>query len=485
MLKRSLSFFIFILIAFLAYLVFNAITFRSKQVQHEPVVKIQIHDSVTHHLAAAIRHKTISYENHEEIDASHFLAFGQFVHDTYPLVNLHLERKIINEHSILYTWKGTDDSLAPAVLVAHLDVVPVAEEDMDNWTFPPFNGVIDDGMIWGRGALDDKVSVIGILEAVEYLLGENFTPQRTIYLAFGHDEEIGGLNGAKAIAEQLKMDGVAPEFVLDEGFAVTQGLVPGVLTDVALIGISEKGFASIKLKAEIDGGHSSMPATESAIQVIASAITKLQNNPFPSQITQPVQQFLKYVGPEMRFQEKIVFANSSLFESVIKSIYRQTAPGRAVVTTTMAPTIFNSGVKDNVIPSVATATINFRILPGTTIADVVTYVKNTINDPRITIDLGEFYSEPGKVSSTQSKGYGIVNRSIKEIFPEVIIVPNLVLAATDGRHYSNICDNIYRFLPIRLNPDNINTMHGIDERLPVEDFKDVIRFYIQLIRNCG
>ncbi len=485
MLKRSLSFFVFILVAFLSYLLFNTITFRSKQVHYEPVEKIPFDDSVAEHLAAAIRHKTISFENLDEIDQSHFLDFQQFVQNTYPLVNRHLDLIIINNYSMLYTWKGIDENQAPVVLVAHLDVVPVPEEDLEKWAFPPFDGVIHDGVIWGRGAMDDKVSVIGILEAVEYLLHENFMPQRTIYLAFGHDEEIGGIHGAKAIADQLKSDGVRPNFVLDEGFAVTQGLVPGVLTDVALIGISEKGFASIKLKAEIDGGHSSIPATESAIQVIASAITKLENNPFPSQITEPVQQFLKYVGPEMRFQEKMVFANSGLFESIIKNIYQQTAPGRAVVSTTMVPTIFNSGIKENMIPSFASATINFRILPGTSIAEVVEYVKNTIDDQRIVIELGEFYSEPTKVSGTQSKGYAIVNQAIKEIFPEVITVPNLVIAATDCRHYGAICDDIYRFLPIRLNQDNIQSMHGIDERLPIEGFKDAIRFYIQLIRNCN
>jgi carboxypeptidase PM20D1 len=405
------------------------------------------------------------------------------VHDAYPLVNRHLNSKIINDYSMLFTWIGTHNDLAPIVLAAHLDVVPVPEEDLEKWTFPPFNGIVHDGVIWGRGALDDKVGVIGIPDAVEYLLRDNYVPQRTIYLAFGHDEEIGGINGAKAIADLLQTEGVAPEFVLDEGFAVTQGLVPGVLTDVALIGISEKGFASIKLTVEIDGGHSSMPATESAIQVISNAITKLQSNPFPSQITAPVKLFLDHVGPEMRFQEKIIFANSGLFESIIKNIYQQTDPGRAVVSTTMAPTIFNSGVKENMIPSFASATINFRILPGTSITEVVEYVKNTIDDQRIVIELGEFYSEPTKVSGTQSKGYAILNQSIKEVFPEVITVPNLVIAATDGRHYGAICDDIYRFLPIRLNQDNIQSMHGIDERLPVEGFKDAIRFYIQLIRN--
>lgn len=484
MLKKILSFIIFILVTFVSYLLFNTYTFKSKQINYTPVEKIEISDSAIHHLSDAIKIKTISPEDPDDFDSLQFSDFIEFLTSTYPLVEKILTKKIISEYSIIYKWQGSNAQLQPVILAAHTDVVPVPEENVDNWTVPPFSGEIENGILWGRGTMDDKVSVIGILEAVEHLLREGHTPERTIYLAFGHDEEIGGLNGAKSIVNYLKQQGIRAEFALDEGFAITRGLVPGVLTDVALIGIAEKGFASLILSVEMDGGHSSMPNDETAIKVIANAITSLENNPFQAEITAPVQQFLEHVGPEMRFQEKLVFANSKLFNSIIIGIYQKTGPGRAVVQTTMVPTVFDSGVKDNVIPSTASATINFRILPGLTIAQLMHHVSEAINDERIQITLKEFHSEASKVSSTNSTSYSLINRSIKEIYPNMITVPNLVIAATDGRYYENISENVYRFLPIRLNPDNIKAMHGINENIPVDEFEDAVRFYVQLIQNC-
>ncbi len=485
MLKKILSIIIFIIVAFAAYLLFNTITFKSRQIKYEAVNKIKIDPSSVNHLSEAIKIKTISHEQPEDFDSTAFKAFTDFLLESYPNVHNTLIKTSINHFSALYQWAGTNPDLKPVVLVAHLDVVPVPDEDINEWKAAPYSGEIKDEIIWGRGAIDDKVSIIGILEAVEHLLKKGHQPERTIYLAFGHDEEVGGLNGAQQIVAYLKKQGVAPEFVLDEGYSITQGLVPGVLTDVALIGISEKGFASLTLSVEMEGGHSSMPNAETSIEVIAKAITNLEANPFPARISEPVQQFLEHVGPEMRFQEKLVFANNGLFRPVILSIYQQSGPGRAVVQTTMAPTVFNSGIKENVIPSNASATINFRILPGTSIQDVIDHVKKSINDDRIAIELKDFHSEPSTVSSTESAGYAIINQSIKEVFSDAITVPNLVIAATDGRYYGEICDNVYRFLPIKLTPDNINSMHGINERIPVEEFKDAIRFYVQLIKNCN
>lgn len=482
--KKILSFIIFLLVVFTTYLVYNALTFKSKQLKFTPVEKISINNSSIHHLAEAVRIKTISPEDPKDLDSTQFHNLALYLQKTFSLVEQILVKTTINKFSYVYQWKGKNEELKPVILVAHSDVVPVPTEDLDDWTAPPFNGEIKDGVLWGRGTMDDKVSVIGILEAVEQLLSKGFIPNRTIYLAFGHDEEIGGLNGALAIVKHLKEKGIQPEFVLDEGLTITRGLVPGVLTDVALIGIAEKGFASLNISVELEGGHASMPNEETAIKVIANAITLLESNPFSPSITAPVQQFLEHVGPEMRFQEKLVFANSSLFESVILGIYQKTGPGKAVVQTTMAPTVFNSGIKENVIPSTASATINFRMLPGANIEAVIDHVKSTLEDERIKIKLTPFHSNPSSVSSTNSKGYAIINQSIKEIFPDVITVPNLVIGATDGRYYSEICDNIYRFLPIRLNPDNIKAMHGINENIPVDEFEDVVRFYIRLIENC-
>lgn len=485
MYKKLLSFIIFIMVVIVAYLLINTLTFKSKQIYYTPAEKIEINDSAIHHLSGAIKIKTISPENPVDFDSTQFIAFSEFLSSAYPLVEKNLIKKTINKYSYLYKWQGLEEQLKPVILVAHSDVVPVPEEDLNNWTAPPFSGEIRDGILWGRGAMDDKISVIGILEAVEYLLSKGFKPDRTIFLAFGHDEEIGGLYGAQAIVRFMEIEGIQPEFVMDEGFAITRGLVPGLLTDVALIGIAEKGFASLQLSVELDGGHSSMPNAETTIKVIAKAITKLESNPFLPEITEPVRQFLEHVGPEMRFQEKLIFANSHIFKSVIMGIYQQTGPGRAVVQTTMVPTVFNSGFKENIIPSIATATINFRILPGLSIEQLIDRVSAIIDDSRIEITLKDFHSEASKVSGTSSKGYTIINQSIKEVFPDVITVPNLVIAATDGRFYGEICDNVYRFLPIRLNPDNVKAMHGINENIPVDEFEDAIRFYVQLIQNCN
>lgn len=485
MFKKILSFIIFILVVFIAYLLINTLTFKSKQIKYKQVEKIEISDSAIHHLSAAIKIKTISPEDPIDFDSAQFTRFSEFLSSTYPLVEKALAKKIINEYSSIYKWQGSNTQLKPVILAAHLDVVPVPEEDLDNWTSPPFSGNIQDGILWGRGTMDDKISVIGILEAAEHLLLEGHIPERTVYIAFGHDEEIGGLNGAQSIVNYLKQQGVAAEFVLDEGFAITRGLVPGVLTDIALIGIAEKGFASVTISVEMEGGHSSMPNAETAIKLIANAITILENNPFPAEITEPVQQFLEYVGPEMRFQEKLVFANNKLFKSVIKGIYQQSGPGRAVIQTTMVPTVFISGLKDNVIPSSASATINFRILPGLTIRQLMHRVSELINDERIQISLRDFHSEASKVSSINSPSYSLINQSIKEIYPTVITVPNLVIGATDGRYYEGISENVYRFLPIHMNPGNIKAMHGINENIPVDEFEDAIRFYVQLIQNCN
>ena len=485
MFKKILSFIVFILVISTAYLLINTLAFKSKQINYNPVEKIEISDSAIHHLSMAIKIKTISPENPVDFDSTQFIKFSEFLSSTYPLVEKNLIKKTINKYSYLYKWQGSDEQLKPVILVAHSDVVPVPEEDLSEWMAPPFSGDIRDGILWGRGAMDDKVSVVGILEAVEYLLSKGFKPGKTIYLAFGHDEEISGLKGAQSIVKFLKQEGVQPEFVMDEGFAITRGLIPGVLTDVALIGIAEKGFASLQFSVELDGGHSSMPNTETAIKVIANAITKLESNPFPPEITEPVQQFLEHVGPEMRFQEKLVFANSGLFKSVIMGIYQQSSPGRAVIQTTMVPTVFNSGIKDNVIPSSASTTINFRILPGLSIEQLMRRVSGIIDDDRIEITLKDNHNEASKVSGTSSNGYSIIDQSIKEIFPDVITVPNLVIAATDGRYYGELCDNVYRFLPIRLNPDNIKAMHGINENIPVDEFEDAVRFYVQLIQNCN
>ncbi len=474
-----------LIVIFIIYLLFNTLNFKSTQLKYEPVAAFKIKSTSVENFSKAIKIKTVSPENEIDFDSLQFQNFEKFLIETYPLVDSILEKKTFNSFSFLYKWTGSDLSLKPIILMAHLDVVPVIEENISDWKHNPFGGEIINDTIWGRGTIDDKVGVIGLMESVELLLKTDFKPARTIYLSFGHDEEIGGVNGAKAIAQYLKNEKVEAEFVLDEGGSIVQHMIPDIEKDVALIGVAEKGFISLELSVKMEGGHSSMPEKETAIDVLSNAIVKLKQNPFPAIISPPIDGFIENLGPEMPFVNKLVFANKSLFESVITGIYEKSGSGNALVRTTTAPTIFNSGVKDNVIPQFASTTINFRIIPGETIASVTQRVKDLIHDDRIMIKKGDFISEPSNVSSTSSFGYKTLQRTISEIYPDVLVAPYLVVGGTDSRHLNEISDNIYRFSAIKLNKGNIKSFHGLNEKLPVSDFENSIRFYYQIIKNSA
>ncbi|MEL7001258.1 MAG: M20 family peptidase [Bacteroidota bacterium] len=466
-----------------AYLFFNYLTFSSKQINVDAVELVTIPEAAREHMSKAISIPTISPENSADFDSVAFYKFKDFIKTTYPVTDSLLEVTYVKTFSMIFKWPGSDASLKPAIIMGHHDVVPVAEENRKNWTEAPFSGDIKNGYIWGRGAIDDKINVIGNLEAVELLLAQGYTPKRTLYLCFGHDEEIGG-EGAQAIVQHLKGQKVQAEFVLDEGFAISQGLIPGIEKDVALIGTAEKGFVTLKLSVNLEGGHSSIPKKETAIDVLANAVVKLKKNPFPAQVTPPLRDFMAHAGPEMSFLQKLAFANPGIFQSMIFSTYEKQPSGNALIRTTTSPTIINAGIKENVIPYEARASVNFRTLPGTSIEEVKSRVRETIGDDRIQISESEFHSEAPKASSIESFGYQTINTTIKQVFPHVLTTPNLVVGATDSRHYYAICPDIYRFTPFYLNSESIKTFHGIDEKIPVEDFENAVRFYLQLIKNA-
>lgn len=346
--KLGLTLLAFILL-FVGFLLVKTFTFTSRQLQVDLVEKVIIPDSAIERLQKALRIKTISFETEEDFDSTQFEVFNQFLKNQYPSIDSLLDHKVFSKYSHLYKWQGSNSQLKPIVLMGHIDVVPIASPD--KWSVDPFSGEIKDGKIWGRGTIDDKFSVIGILEAVEMLLKYNFQPERTIYLSFGHDEEVGGERGAVLIADYLKNQGVEAEFVLDEGYAITQKLIPGMEPDVAMIGIAEKGSATIEFTVDMEGGHSSQPAKETAIDVLANAISKLKANPLEATLSAPMQGFMDQLGPEMGFVNKMAFANRNIFKGMIISTYENASgAGNALVRTTTSPTIFEGGIKENVIP---------------------------------------------------------------------------------------------------------------------------------------
>ena len=352
----------------------NTIRFTSKKVKVEPIEKMKISEGVATRLSRAIQFSTISY-NHK-IDTTAFVYLDSFLQRSFPLVDSLLERETVNKYSFIYKWQGRNSKLDPILLMAHMDVVPVEESRLGDWEAPPFSGKIRDGKVWGRGTLDDKMSVMGILEAVELLLSTDYSPNRTVYLAFGHDEEVTGQKGAKAIADKFKQQKIEFEYVLDEGGLILNKAMPGLDVPLAMIGIAEKGYTTLTLTAQLkNGGHSSMPPAETAVGMLSEAIQTLQHNPFPAKINGAVKELLNHVGPEMALFNKVIFANSWWTEDLLLAQFAKGGSSNALIRTTIAPTMLRGGFKENVLPTKASAKINFRILPGETTESVLEYVK--------------------------------------------------------------------------------------------------------------
>jgi len=485
MIKRILFAFCGLIGVIILVLLVNTLRLESKQADFPPLPKYPVPESALVHLSEAIRFPTISTDDSTHFNPLPFDAFLDFLKRTYPLCDSLLNKTLINQYGLLYHWQGQEASLKPILLTAHYDVVPVDTSYAGRWTESPFSGKIDDQYIWGRGTMDDKLGVIGILEATEALLGEGYVPDRSIYLAFGFDEEISGVNGAAKIADYFADHQIRFAYVMDEGLLIARELVPGISKDVALVGLSEKGFLSVKLSVVKEGGHASMPQSETVIDILATAVLNLRRHQPKARISEPVERFVEFIGPEMPFLQRMVFANRSLFEGLILKIYEGTPAGNSLVRTTTAPTVFSAGGKANVLPGTASAMVNFRILPNETLEGLLDHIKKTINDPRVEVMIAGPAVEPSPVSSTESQGFHTIEKTLGQIYPDVLVAASLVTAGTDGRHYTSVADDVYRFSPQTATAEDLLRLHGRNERISKEGFKDCVRFYRQLIVNVN
>ena len=465
----------------------NTLRFSSKQIQIAPIQPVGVDEgSVATRLAQAVRFQTVSYQDAAQIKGEEFRGLHEYLEQTFPKIHSTLTKELVGDYSLLYTWKGRDESLKPILLMAHQDVVPVEADTVANWEQPPFEGRITEEHIWGRGAMDDKFALLGIMEAVEMQLERGFKPQRTIYLAFGHDEEIGGHGGAAKIAELLRERNVELEYVLDEGLAITDGVLPDISRPVALIGIADKGYLSLELSVQVESGHSSMPPPQTAIGVLSTAVSKLEERQMPASIEGVQRQTLKYIGPEMPFGKKLVMANLWLFKPLVERKLSSTPSTNAGIRTTTASTIIGAGLKENILPSKARAIVNFRILPGDSIDRVMAHVAEVVNDSRVQVNrFGSSNNEPSAISNINSEGFKIIQQTIRQVFPEVLVAPALCVGGTDSEHYEKLSSNIYRFSPLRLRPEDMKRLHGINERTSVKDYVGSVRFYYQLISNSA
>lgn len=483
--KKTLIAIGIVFLLLVAVLLINTFTFESRQIITEKGETLAIDaPGALERFRQSITYPTISHENPAEFDSATFQAFNEFLLASFPAVYENLELKRINEFGLLFSWKGSNPSLAPGLLMGHYDVVPVEQNSLAEWKAAPFDGAMAGNSIVGRGTIDDKNNVMAILEAVSFLLNQDFVPERPLYLAFGHDEEVGGEFGAQAMAAYLEEQGVSLDYVLDEGGIIKKDGITGFENPIALIGIAEKGYVSLRLTVNAPGGHSSMPEKETSINILANALHKLSNNPFPSKLKGAPSIMFDYLGPEMGFGQRMVFANLWLLRPILENIMSKSASSNATIRTTMVPTIFHAGVKDNVIPTEASVVINFRIIPGETIESVQQYVQNILADERITIAIEKnFGVNPSKVSDLESAVFEKLNKSIKRYYPEAVVSPYIVVGATDSRHFGGLSDNVFRFSPVLLDNAGLKTMHGINEQIEKEVYLKSISFYADWIKS--
>ena len=484
--KKTASLLLLLLLALCATLFVRAMLVEPPQREgnSQPVTFAPDTSQAVDHLAQAISFRTVSADQ-PEADRTAFSGFQTFLERSYPAVHSATHKTVINRYSQVHHWPGSNENLKPILLLAHYDVVSAVSHEVTDWRYPPFAGTIAEGHIWGRGAQDNKGSLIAIMEALSALVREGYQPQRSIYIAFGHDEETGGSEGAKQIASYLQGKNLQFEFILDEGSMIAVDMLPQLKNPIAVIGPAEKGQLTLKLSASAPGGHASMPPAHTAVGRVAGAVTRLEENPFPID-RQLSRAFFDELLPHMPFHLKILFANHWLFDPFIDWLISNKPALNAGVRTTVAATMISGGSAENALPVSASAIINVRILPGDSIASVTDRIKDLIDDDQVRIETIGTASEPSAVSNTEGSGYRLVRRTVHQVSGKqsTIVAPRLVVAATDARHYSELSEQILRFLYIPVTPDSISGLHGPNERIAIDDLANAIQFYYQLIRNA-
>lgn len=443
----------------------------------------------TQNLSDAIKIKTISNVDEDKVDWAAFDELHKLFEERYPLVHKTLKKEVVGKASLLYTWEGKNPDLEPIALLGHQDVVPVSAGTEQDWEHEPFSGDIADGYIWGRGAVDMKNHVVGVIEAVETLIEDGFQPERTVLLCFGHNEEVVASphNGAKKISQLLESRGIRLDSVLDEGGAILPINVPGIINkNLAGIGIAEKGYCDYRISLTAKGGHSSTPPNHTALGKMADVIKDIENNQFKSEINSIVDGLLDKVGRNTSFAARNLLCNIKYLKPVLKVVMSNIPQAASFVRTTTAVTMAEGSPQANVLPQKASVCVNFRVMPGQTIADVKTHLQKVIRNKNVEIEFigGQ---EPSNISPTDSRAFKAIEDICYRMNNNNVVAPYLVMGGTDARNYQNICDNVYRYSPFMLDPKLLSTMHGTNERVETASFNDGIAFfkrYIKTLASC-
>lgn len=487
MIKRVLLLVSALLLLLVATLAINTLRQGSRQLEVPPAPPLALDEKgIADKLAGAIRLRTIASREDPEASAAEFLKLHAYLQERFPRVHASLKRELVGKYSLLFTWPGSDPQARPVMFLAHQDVVPIAPGTEAKWQSPPFAGEVKDGFVWGRGAWDDKGNLVAQLEAVELLLAQGFKPRQTVYLGFGHDEEVNGLRGALAMARLLEERQVKLDFLIDEGLLITEGVLPGLKAPAALVGIAEKGYMSVVLKVPATPGHASMPPPKgtSAIGMMSAALRRLDDEQLPAGIRGVARDMFDTIAPEMSGFQRVALSNLWLFGPVVQAQLEKGASTHAMLRTTTALTIVNAGNKDNVLPGEAQATVNFRLLPGDTREGIMRHVRGKVGE-RFELMALPGAADPPPVTPTQSGSYQLINRTVRSLFPGTIVAPGLMIGGTDSIHFTRIADHIYRFSPVRARPEDLPRFHGTDERISVANLGELVRFYHQLLRNLN
>lgn len=482
---RALTVLALALLALVALCVARALLVKRRAVIVPPALEFELEPlALSRRLAGALRIRTVSSSDPDAFERGAFAEMRRYLSETFGRVRAELEVERPSDASLLYTWRGSDPSLAPIVLLAHLDVVPVEAGTEGDWTAPPFAGEIANGFVYGRGALDDKASAVAILEGIELLLRRGHVPRRTVLVAFGMDEELGGERGAAAVAALLEARGVAPAFVLDEGMFLVQGFLPGFDPPIAAIGVAEKGSAQLELRARSTGGHGSMPPEHTAVGLVARAVARIEAHPMPAQLDPPTSLFFERLLPDFPFARRIVLANAWLTEPLVVRTLARAPATNALLRSTLAPTFVEGGDASNALPLAARAVVNVRVHPHDTAEGVLEHARAVIDDPEVELEwLGS--TAPSRISPASGEAFDWIERTALQVFPNARVAPALCVAATDARHYARLTPNVYRFLPARLTPAEASALHGTDERIALSSYLEMVRFYAQLVANGG
>lgn len=432
------------------------------------------------HLSRAVQCVTLSSADPEKCDPAPFHEFLRALEEMYPLLHRHCERELINGINPLFRWPGRNSALKPGMIIAHIDVVPVEAGTEGQWAYPPFSGAIAEDFVWGRGSLDIKSHLVGALEAAEILLKKGFTPERDIYFGFGTDEEVRSTSGASRIVEHLRSRNIRLEYVLDEGGCVNRGMLSGVDRPLALVGIGEKGFANVRVSLHGGGGHASMPPKRTALGKLSKLFTDLEERQLPLRMTPPVKAMLKQLAPYMGFGPRYFIANLWLFKPLFMRVFSKTATGNAMLRTTTAVTMARGSQAANVLPPTAEGVINFRIIPGETVETVVEHIRRVAGNQHVECEVlvGD---DPSRITGIDTEAYRRLKSCIRGHFPDALALPYLMMAGTDSRKYEEICDNIFRFTPYVLEPEDMERIHGTNERISLDNLERIVSFFTSFL----